>query len=312
VNHSATHLLHLALREVLGDHVKQAGSRVSDRSLRFDFSHFEPITPDQLQEIESIVNQQIQANHPVTTQVLPVEEAKRSGAMALFGEKYGAQVRVVQIGPRSKELCGGTHAQRSGDLGVLTILSEGGISAGVRRVEALSGISAVQELNVRRRLLQDLSALLKTTERELPERVQKLLEHQRSLEKEASRLDHIVKAEKSADLSKQALTLSDGTRVIASVIDGATPKQLREVADNLRERLGSGCIALATVNEGKAVLLTAVTKDLVDRYHAGNLMQELAKVVGSRGGGKADLAQAGGGDPEKIDQALKRFQELIA
>ncbi|MFN8390407.1 MAG: alanine--tRNA ligase [Bdellovibrionota bacterium] len=311
VNHSATHLLHLALREVLGDHVKQAGSRVSDRTLRFDFSHFEPITPEQLREIETIANQQIQANHAVTTQLMPVEEAKRSGAMALFGEKYGSTVRVVQIGPRSRELCGGTHASRSGDLGLLTILSEGSISAGVRRVEATAGAGALQTIAAQKQLLAELGELLKTSERDLTERVSKMLEHQRTLEKEASRLDQIMKAEKSADLTKHAFTLPNGTRVVASVIDDATPKQLREVADNLRERLGSGCIALATVNDGKAVLLTAVTKDLVDRYHAGTLMQELAKVVGSRGGGKADLAQAGGGDPTKIDQALKRFQELL-
>jgi len=311
VNHSATHLLHLALRDVLGDHVKQAGSRVSDRSLRFDFSHFAPISREQLQEIEGLVNQGIQANDPVQTQIMALEDAKRSGATALFGEKYGSSVRVVQIGPRSRELCGGTHAVRSGDLGVLTILSEGSISAGVRRVEAAAGVPALQALSSRREILSELSEALRASEGELLERVTKLIEQQRALERERERLDGIVKSGKSADLTKTAIILPSGAKVIASQLDNATPKQLREVADNLRDRIGSGAIALATVSDGKAVFLTAITKDLQDKYHAGNLMQEISKIVGSKGGGKADLAQAGGGDPEKIDQALKRFQELI-
>ncbi len=311
VNHSATHLLHLALRDVLGDHVKQAGSRVSDRSLRFDFSHFSPISREQLNEIEGLVNQGIQANDLVQTQLMSLEDAKRSGATALFGEKYGSTVRVVQIGARSRELCGGTHAGRSGDLGILTIVSEGGISAGVRRVEAVAGVPALQTLASRQAILAQLSDVLRAGEGELVDRVTKLIEQQRNLEREMDRLDGIVKSGKSADLTKQAIVSPSGAKIIASVLDNATPKQLREVADNLRDRIGSGCIALATVSDGKAVFLTAITKDLQNKYHAGNLMQEISKIVGSKGGGKADLAQAGGGDPEKIDQALKRFQELI-
>ena len=312
VNHSATHLLHFALREVLGDHVKQAGSRVSDRTLRFDFNHFEPITVTQLDEIQSIVNTQIQANHPVVTELMGVEEAKRSGATALFGEKYGQQVRVVQIGPRSRELCGGTHALRSGDLGFLTVLNEGGISAGVRRVEATAGIGAQQRIAQQTELLRELSATLKSGERELADRVVKLLDRSKELERELSRLSQVVNAGKSSDLTETAAQLADGTKVISAKLHEVSAKQLREMADDLRGRLGKGCIALASVSEGKAILLTAVTDNLIERFHAGKLMQEMAQVMGSRGGGKADLAQAGGGDPEKIDAALKRFEELLS
>jgi alanyl-tRNA synthetase len=279
--------------------------------LRFDFSHFSPISRAQLQEIEDIVNQQIQANYKVHTEVLPLEEAKRTGAMALFGEKYGNTVRVVQIGPRSRELCGGTHATSSGELGFVTLISEGGISAGVRRVEAVAGTSALQTVAAKQKLITELTDLLKVPESDLTERVTKLIEQQRELEKDLDRLDSVVRAGKSADLTKQARILPDGTKVIASLVEDASPKQLREVADNLRGRIGSGCIALATVNEGKAVLLTAITPDLVSRYHAGNLLQEVSKILGGRGGGRADLAQAGGGDPTQISAALKRFQELI-
>ena len=311
VNHSATHLLHLALREVLGDHVKQAGSRVSEGLLRFDFSHFEPISDTQAEEIELIVNQQIQGNYEVSTQILDLEEAKRSGAMALFGEKYGAKVRVVQIGPKSKELCGGTHTRRSGDLGYFTILSEGSISSGVRRIEATSGLSAFQTIQKKKDLLARLSGMLKTSERDLGERVEKLLEHQKELEKEVSRLGQSARKKVSGDLIGQAITLGDGTKVLATKMENTDAKQLREVADDLRSKLGASCLALASVSEGKVVLLTAVSESLTEKYHAGKLIQEMGKILGTRGGGKADLAQAGGGDPAKLDEALSRFQEVL-
>ncbi len=312
VNHSATHLMHLALREVLGTHVKQAGSRVSENNLRFDFSHFEPISSAQLEEIEAIVNTLIQENHPIVTEVLPVDEARSSGAMALFGEKYGALVRVVQIGPRSRELCGGTHAERSGDLGYLTITAEGSVAAGVRRVEAVAGLGAVRELGQTKKNLAQIAELLKAPEREVAERVQRLLERTRELENTANKLGASVLSARVGNLVQEAQLRADGTKIVVAKLDQVSPKQLREVADDLKRRLGSGCIALGTVAEGKAVFLTAVTDNLVDRYHAGKLLEEMAKILGSKGGGRADLAQAGGGDPAKLDLALAKFKELTA
>ncbi len=311
VNHSATHLLHLALQEVLGDHVKQAGSRVSDSSLRFDFDHFEAITRPQLEEIEDIVNQQILENHPIDTSVMSIDDAKQGGAKALFGEKYGEEVRVVSIGPRSKELCGGTHAKRSGDIGVVRIVSEGAISSGVRRVEAVAGRGALERLKEQRRVVDALASALGANESSLLERTTKLLEQNRELEKQLQRASQQANQARGGDLAEQAKTLDDGTKVVIGKIDEASPKQLREMADDLRERLGSGCIALGSVANGKVALLTAVTEDLTERFHAGNLLREMAAEIGGKGGGRADLAQAGGGDPEKIDLALQRFEELL-
>ena len=312
VHHSATHLVHLALREVLGAHVKQAGSRVTDRSLRFDFSHFEAISQSQLEEIQTIANELVRENHPVQTQVLAIEEAKQTGAVALFGEKYGSLVRVVGIGPRSKEFCGGTHASRSGDIGFISILGEGGISAGVRRIEAVAGKSALERLSNQQGILRSLGDLLKTPESDLLERVSKLVESMKGLERSIEQLEQKVNSSRGNDLSAKAKTLKDGRKSIVTRIEGASPKILRELADDLKGKLGSGCIALASESEGKAIFLIAVTDDLKQRYHAGELLKEVAKVVGSKGGGRPDLAQAGGGDPSKISEALERFEELIS
>ncbi len=311
LNHSATHLVHLALREVLGDHVKQAGSRVSDTSLRFDFSHFEPIAATQLQEIEALANELILSNAQVQTEILPLAEAKKTGAVALFGEKYGELVRVVQIGPRSREFCGGTHAERSGDIGLVSIFSEGSVAAGTRRVEAYAGPGALRHVALQKERIHSLAQLLKSSDTEVMERVERLAERNRELEKNFSRLQQKLNSSKGGDLTEGVVTTSKGVKIISSLVDDVGPKELRELADDLKQRLGSGCIALGTVSDGKVVLLTAVTEDLLDRYHAGNLLSEISKVVGGRGGGRADLAQAGGGDPEKLPLALKRFQELI-
>jgi alanyl-tRNA synthetase len=243
---------------------------------------------------------------------LPIEEAKKSGAVALFGEKYGDFVRVVQIGSRSREFCGGTHASRSGDLGFVKVTNEGSISAGVRRIEAVAGIGAFKQIMKQREILQQLLSTLRTNESELVDRVEKVLSRNIELEREVEKLSSVLNMAQSGDLTSSAVVLKDGTKVVASVIEKATPKQLREVADDLKSRLGSGCIALASVSDGKAIVLTAVTEDLTKKYHAGNLMKELNKVVGGHGGGRADLAQAGGGDPEKIHLGLDKFRELVS
>ncbi|MCC6954469.1 MAG: alanine--tRNA ligase [Deltaproteobacteria bacterium] len=309
-NHSATHLVHLALREVLGEHVKQAGSRVSEHALRFDFSHFEAPSQEQLDEIEARVNESIRANDQVITEVLPVDVAKSRGARALFGEKYGSMVRMVQIGPRSVELCGGTHVARAGDIGFFGLAAESAVASGVRRVEGQGGAGAYAEWKRRRHLLRDLSALLKSGERDLLERVSKFLDRQKVLERELERSAQSSRVASGKELGNDAKTLASGVKVVSHVVEQANPKVLREMADDLKVRLGSGCIALASVLDGKVILLTAVTDDLTKRFHAGSIVEEMTKVLGGKGGGRADMAQAGGGDPEKLSQALERF-ELI-
>lgn len=311
VNHSATHLLHLALREVLGDHVKQAGSRVSDNSLRFDFSHFEGLTSTQLEEIEAIVNSQVRSNFDVVTQLLPVEEAKKSGAMALFGEKYGDVVRVVQIGPQSRELCGGTHVKRSGDIGLFTVSAENAVAAGVRRIEALAGEGALNNISSKKSILKAISSLMRSGEGDLEDKIRRLMDRNKLLEKEVSRAEEVSRVAHGADLTAQAKVTPSGVRVITSVVERGNPKVLREMADDLKVRLGSGAIALGSIVEGKAILLTAVTEDLTSRFHAGKLMEQIAKTVGSKGGGRPDLAQAGGGDPARLQNALEQFRELF-
>ena len=311
INHSATHILHLALREVLGDEVKQAGSRVSDRSLRFDFTYSDTITPAQVEEIQLIVTQEVLSNHPITTIVMPLEEAKRSGAVALFGEKYSSDVRVVQIGPRSKELCGGTHALRSGDIGSVIITGEGGISAGVRRIEAVAGLTAVHLSLNRNNLLSTISDKLKCSERDIISSLDRILSKEKELEREVNRAKQILNTGVSDELITRVERGAGGVSFLATRVAESDPKELRELSDKLRAKIDSGCILLASEREGKAVLLIAVTDDLKERYHAGKLMQEVAATVGSKGGGRPDLAQAGGGEAAKIDDAIKRFRELI-
>ena len=311
-HHSATHLLHQALREVLGEHVHQAGSRVSSRSLRFDFSHFEPITEAQLEQIESRMNSIILDNYPVSTELLPIEQARKSGAMALFGEKYGEQVRVVQMGPGSRELCGGTHVTRVGDIGLVTVIAESGISAGVRRIEALAGRSAFEFYAEQKRVLKHLSRRLNSGENELGERVEKLIESSKETERKLIQYTQKAAQLRGGNIADRAQTNSFGDKIIVEFIEGLDPKQLREMADDLRSRMSSVCLALASVSDGKAIVLAAVTPDLTKRYHAGDLVKKISEVCGGRGGGKADLAQAGGGSPEKITAALAKFREMVA
>lgn len=311
VNHSATHLLHLALREILGDHVRQAGSRVASNSLRFDFTHFQSVSPTAIEEIEKFVNSEIRANHPVTTAVMSLDEAKKLGAMALFGEKYGDTVRVVSIGPRSKELCGGTHVSRGGDVGYFSLFEESAVAAGVRRIEAAAGEGALNFAQQKRRMLTEITRLLSASEGDIVGRIEKLLERSRELEKNLESFSQKQKSSLAAEIASGAKETGKGYKVIARVVDDAGPKVLRELADDLRKRLEKGCVVLGSVVDGKAILLTAVTENLTKELHAGELLKQIAEEIGSRGGGRADLAQAGGGDPSKLGAALKKFEDLV-
>ena len=310
-NHTATHLLHKALRQELGDHVKQAGSMVSPDRLRFDFSHFEQISPEALTRIEARVNEVIRENLPVATQVMSMEEAMDTGAVALFEERYGDTVRVVSVGDFSMELCGGTHCVNSGDIGPFIIVSEGSAAAGVRRLEALTGRGAVEAIQADRRVLRILSEKLKTASAELPERLDKLLSRQKELDKELEQVKQKASAGKSDDLLSKVEDLN-GVKLLAARVDAPDPKVLREMGDMLKDRLNSGIVALGAENKGKALLLVIVSKDLQKRFHAGNIVKAMAEVVGGGGGGRPDMAQAGGSKPENLDQALAKARELAA
>jgi alanyl-tRNA synthetase len=304
LNHSATHLLHAALREVLGDHVQQKGSLVGPERLRFDFSHYEPVTRKQLLQIEQLVNRVIRENHMVETRIMSLTDAKSLGAMALFGEKYADQVRVLRMGGFSTELCGGTHVKAVGDIGLFKIVSEGGIAAGVRRIEAMTGDRALAWIEADEDRLLRLAALLKGGREDLDDRVGGLIERARGLEKELDQLKAKLASSAGKDLASQAIDL-DGVKVLAARLDGADAKSLRETLDQLKDKLGSGVIVLATESDGKVSLIAGVTKDLTGRFKAGDLIREVASRVGGKGGGRPDMAQAGGNEPAGIPAALE-------
>ena len=306
-NHSATHLLHFALREKLGEHVKQAGSVVAPDYLRFDFSHFQPLTDDELKEIERRVNELVRENAETDTAVLKLEEARHAGAMMIFGEKYGDVVRVVRIGP-SKELCGGTHVRRTGDIATFKIASEESIAAGVRRIVAYTGPRAVELTQRADDELRRAAALLKAGPFEVAQKVEQAQRRQKELERALEEANAKLASAQSGDLAAQAKDVN-GAKVLAARVQG-DGKSLRELADKLRDRLGKGVVALASEQDGKAILLVAVTKDLTAKVKAGDLVKEAARLVGGSGGGKPDLAQAGGSDPAGIEKALARVQEL--
>ena len=311
LNHSATHLLHAALRRVLGEHVQQKGSLVGPDRLRFDFSHFEPLTEAQLREVEHLVNEQIRRDLEVEARIMPLEEARRTGAMALFGEKYGDEVRVLQMGDFSIELCGGTHVRRVGEIGLFKIVSESGIAAGVRRIEAVTGEKALEYAEDIESRLRHIAALLKAPPEQADEKVAQLLERQRTLEKELERLRAKLAASQGSALTDRTVEV-EGIPVLATRLEDGTPvKVLRETLDQLRNRLGSGVVVLGTVNEGKVNLVAGVTKDLTDRIHAGDLIRAVAERVGGKGGGRPDMAQAGGNRPEQLDAALAAVPELV-
>jgi len=311
-NHSATHLVHSALREFLGDHVKQAGSRVDENSLRFDYSHFSPLEPAQLRDIQAFVNEEVRSNHLVSTEVVPLKEAKSRGATALFGEKYGENVRMVQIGAKSLELCGGTHVNRSGDIGFVMIGPDGGISSGVRRIECYSGQAAEAQLAELLDAQERLAAILKTNPASLEQKAVKLVDQAALLEREIRDLKSKQNLESSDDLVAQIKTTKGGIKVISSSIDNIDTDGLRDLVDRLKLKIGSGVVVLGGSCEGKTTLVAGVTKDLTANLHAGKLIQEAAKVSGGKGGGRPDFAQAGGSDPAKLQLSLDKFFELIA
>jgi alanyl-tRNA synthetase len=310
-NHSATHLLHRALREILGEGVKQAGSVVASDYLRFDYTAYQPLSEEQRMQIERRVNQLVYENHPAETKVMDPESAMKSGALAFFGDKYTqlARVRVLQIGP-SIELCGGTHVARSGDIGFFKIASEGAIAAGVRRIVAVTGPEAVNAVHDEEQQLVRAAAALRTAPKDVAIRAEQAASRIKELERELESLQRKQAAVKSSELAQGARDVR-GVKVLAARHENGDPEAMRELADKLRDQLKSGIVVLGGEKDGKATLLVAVTPDLSKKYRAGDLVKELSKTLGGRGGGKPELAQAGGGDPAQLDAALARAYELI-
>jgi alanyl-tRNA synthetase len=310
LNHTATHLLHAALRQVLGLHVEQKGSLVAADRLRFDFSHTQALTPDELRRVEELVNSAIRRNAPAETRVMALDEAVAAGAMSLFGEKYESDVRVLSIGDFSMELCGGTHVERAGDIGLFKILSESGVAAGVRRVEAVTGKTAYEWVVHTDQVLRDIAALLRGSREDVDEKVRELVDRSRRLEKEVQQLKSKLASGQGSDLTSQAKDV-DGIKVLAARIDDADAKSLRDAVDQLKSKLGSSVIVLATVQEGKVVLVAGVSADLLTRMKAGEIAGAVAAQVGGKGGGRADFAQAGGTQPENLGKALAGVESLI-
>ncbi|EOW6561618.1 alanine--tRNA ligase [Cronobacter dublinensis] len=311
LNHSATHLMHAALRQVLGTHVAQKGSLVNDKGLRFDFSHFEAMKPEEIRKVEDLVNAQIRRNLPIETNVMDLEAAKAKGAMALFGEKYEDRVRVLSMGDFSTELCGGIHASRTGDIGLFRIVSESGTAAGVRRIEAVTGEGALSLVHAQNDRLNELSHLLKSDSQTLNDKVRAMVERTRQLEKELQLLKEQQAAQESASLSSKAVDIK-GVKLLVSELAGVEPKMLRTMVDDLKNQLGSAVIVLATVAEGKVSLIAGVSKDVTDRVKAGELVGMIAQQVGGKGGGRPDMAQAGGTDAAALPAALGGVESWVA
>ena len=310
LNHSATHLLHAALRKILGKHVEQKGSLVAADRLRFDFSHTQALSPDELRRVEDLVNSEIRENAAVETRVMALDQAKAAGAMSLFGEKYESDVRVLSIGDFSMELCGGTHVERAGDIGLFKITGESGVAAGVRRVEALTGRGAYEWVVHTDQVLRDIAAMLRGSREDVDEKVRELVERSRRLEKEVQQLKSKLASGHGGDLSTSAKDVG-GVKVLAAQIDGADVRSLRDAMDGLKSKLGSSVIVLASVQEGKVLLVAGVSADLVARIKAGEIAGLVAAKVGGRGGGRADFAQAGGTQPENLAAALAGVESLV-
>ena len=310
LNHTATHILHAVLREVLGEHVKQAGSLVAPDRLRFDFTHFSHVDSETLAEIETRVNRRIRQNVPTETEEMEADAAFESGATALFEEKYGDRVRVISLSDFSKELCGGTHTGKTGDIGLFKIVNESSIASGVRRIEALTGESALEYVQRTSRLLDDSAHLVKEKPDALAAKIKKMLGDLKALQKE---IDHLKAkmASESAESEGEAIQKINNTKVLIQKVTVDNPAALRDLADRLKEKIKSGIVVLGSVNGPKALLIVGVTKDLTDRFHAGNVIKQIAGTVGGSGGGRPDMAQAGGTQPENLDQALKKAYEVI-
>jgi alanyl-tRNA synthetase len=310
LNHTATHILQAVLIEVLGNHVKQAGSLVGPERLRFDFTHFSAMSEAELETVERLVNERIRQNRGVQVEEMAADDAIAAGATALFGEKYGDRVRVVSVGDFSMELCGGTHTHAAGDIGLFKIIQESGIAAGVRRIEAATGARALEIIRQQEAVIEQAATLLKSDSSQLESRIRKLLEHQRELERQVESLRGKLQSGQAGQLLDAVREVS-GVKILAVKVDSMDGRQLREMADQLRDKLGSGVLVIGCEQEGKANLLVAVSKDLTDRLHAGNLIRRLAELVGGKGGGRPDLAQAGGSNPQQLQAALDLSSQLV-
>jgi len=310
LNHSATHLMHAALKQVLGEHVNQKGSLVSDERFRFDFSHFEAVTNSELQSVEKLVNEQIRANHGLDTKLMNLDEAKAAGAMALFGEKYAEDVRVVSMGDFSMELCGGTHVNRTGDIGFFKIVSEGGIAAGVRRIEAVTGEKALVLVQNQGQQMSQIAGLLKTDPQGLPTRIKQVIEQNKIVEKELEKLKRQIASNATTDVLSQVSEIK-GVKVLSTVLQGVEAKVLRTMVDDFKNQLGSAIIVLGIAEDNKVSLIVGVTKDLVKKIRAGDLVNFVAQQVGGKGGGRPDMAQAGGSEPQNLDSAIASVQAWL-
>ncbi len=311
LNHSATHLMHAALRNVLGDHVAQKGSLVAPDRLRFDFSHYEAVTPVQLQQIEDLVNGEIRSNIPADTNLMSYDDAIASGAIALFGEKYGDKVRVLKLGDFSVELCGGTHVDRTGDIGVFKITHEGGVASGVRRIEAMTGAGALQWIDDNQRKLAGLAELLRSPPEEAAAKIEQLLKRSKDLEKELVAARQALVTGQTTDHADSVQEIA-GIKVLSVRMDGADAKTLRDAVDRFKDKLKSAVVVLGSVDDGKVRLAAGVTKNNTDRIRAGDLIKPVAEQVGGKGGGRPDFAQAGGTDASRLDQALASVPDWVS
>ncbi|CAG0907138.1 unnamed protein product, partial [Darwinula stevensoni] len=309
-NHSATHLLHKALRDVLGDHVQQKGSHVDDLRTRFDFTHDAPVSSEEMRRIENYVNAEILANVETQSRELSIEDAQKTGAVMLFGEKYGDMVRVLDIGS-SRELCGGTHVGRSGDIGLFKIMSEGGVAAGVRRIEAVTATAALMQIQKIENQVHEIAATVKANPNEVTDRVSQLIEQNKQFEKELAQVKQQLAHSQSGGMANSAEEVGNGVKVLATVIGNADIAYLRTTLDQLKDKLGTAAIVLASIEGDKVNLVTGVTHNLTDKVKAGELANFVALQVGGKGGGRADMAQAGGTDPHKLPQALASVKNWV-